>query len=62
MAIWFDEVTWVIFDNFYTSLQWQALHYDDFIDSHAMGFFTVVIGWPLVILYQYIYYIFQWGV
>ena len=46
-----DEVNWVIFDNFYTSLQWQVLNYDQFLESHAFGFFTVMIGWPLIVLY-----------
>lgn len=60
VIVYLDEVNWVIFDNFYTSLQWQVLNYDQFLKSHAFGFITTLIGWPLMVLWQYIYYLFQW--
>ena len=58
--VYYEEVGWVIFDNFYTGLQFQALNYDEFLQSHFVGFFTALTLFPFVWLYQWVYYLFAW--
>ena len=59
-VVYYEEVGWVIFDNFYTGLQFQTLNYDQFLENHFLGFFTALTLFPFVWLYQWVYYLFAW--
>lgn len=57
--LWFVDVNWIFFDNFYVGLQDMANDYESFIKVYPGTYAIWLLFWPLIYSYQYLYYFFS---